>query len=342
MAIHTPRLDRKGRRNSGVLKRLALMGMSTLISLLVLEVGARVFASMTHQERGMTFDSDLGWRPLPNVEKIGTVWGVVRPATTNSHGWRDRERTFEKPTGMLRAVAIGDSFTFGVGVDDGERFTDLLEGMVDDVEVINLGVAGYGTDQELRVLETQAFSYDPDAVILTVCVLNDLDDIKFRRMYSWPKPYYSLEKSRLRMTSPSLSWVMRLRLTSYLAEFLYQRLPKPVSERRVVADATLADKARLFQALIGRFVEETSDREVALVAVLAYGPDEMDEDAGEVARYVTSALGRAGVPWLDTRELFIGRSREVARMYRGTHWSDEGHSLVAEAVVGLLARSVQD
>ena len=64
--------------------------------------------------------------PLPNVRKIGQVWGVVRPARSNSKGWRDAERSYSRPEGKRRAVALGNSFTFGVGVDDGERYTDLL------------------------------------------------------------------------------------------------------------------------------------------------------------------------------------------------------------------------
>jgi len=165
-----------------------LVVLSTALVLLALEGGARLYGNVTNQGRGMTFDAELGWRPLPNVRKVGEVWGVSRPAVTNSRGWRDIEHPYEKAAGIRRAVAIGDSFTFGTNVDDGERFTDVLPRRIDHLEVVNLGVAGYGTDQELRVLEIEAFRYQPDVVIFTICVFNDLDDISYDRLYSWPKP----------------------------------------------------------------------------------------------------------------------------------------------------------
>jgi hypothetical protein len=72
-------------------------------------------------------------------------------------------------------------------------------------EVINLGDAEYGTDQELRLLETEAFRYQPDVVLLTVCVFNDLEDIGYKRLYSQPKPHYSLEGGSLRLWKPVMT-----------------------------------------------------------------------------------------------------------------------------------------
>ena len=67
-----------------------LAALSTVLTLLALEAGARLYGRLTHQGRGMTFDAELGWRPRPQVSKIGGVWGVKRPARTNARGWRDQ------------------------------------------------------------------------------------------------------------------------------------------------------------------------------------------------------------------------------------------------------------
>jgi hypothetical protein len=91
----------------------------------------------------MRFDAELGWRPLPNVKKVGDAWDVSRPAVTNSHGWRDGEHPYDKPPGFRRAVAIGDSFTFGMDVYDGEGFTDVLSHRVDPLECIGQQFFGH-------------------------------------------------------------------------------------------------------------------------------------------------------------------------------------------------------
>ena len=94
--------------------------------------------------------------PLPSYEVI--------PA----HIGRDDETTYDKPDGVLRIVIVGDSNTFGYGVTIRKHFTWLLEGYFDRVQVINLGVAGYGIDQELMRLRAEGFRYEPDVVLAYV------------------------------------------------------------------------------------------------------------------------------------------------------------------------------
>jgi lysophospholipase L1-like esterase len=45
----------------------------------------------------------------------------------NAQGFRDRERVRPKPSGMYRILVLGDSVTFGFGVQPEESFTRLLE-----------------------------------------------------------------------------------------------------------------------------------------------------------------------------------------------------------------------
>lgn len=320
--------------------RSTLLLGSITFTLLILEGASRVYASLTHQERGMAFDPELGWRPIPNVRKLGGVWGATRPASTNSYGWRDVERTYAKAAGMRRAVAIGDSFTFGVDADDGDRFTDVLPRLIERLEVVNLGVAGYGTDQELRVLETEAFRYDPDVLILTICVSNDLDDIGYERLYSWPKPTYSLAGGELQLMRPRLTWDIRVRNTSYLVEFLFQRFRRERDGPRRTPGFRPSDAPALFDALIRRMASEADRRSVSMVAVMAYLPERVDRGSHQAAGHIVASLDRAGIPRLDVRELFAGRTANPEQELFspvGNHWNPRGNEIVAHGLRGLLA-----
>src|SRR5262245_37022007 len=115
---------RPGRRRFGLLARLILTLVSTVSTLLLLETIARVYAQVTLNKRGIDFDPELGWHALPNVRKKSSEWGQTRPASTNSQGWRDAQRSFDRAPGVKRAVVLGDSMVFGYGVDDGERLTE--------------------------------------------------------------------------------------------------------------------------------------------------------------------------------------------------------------------------
>jgi hypothetical protein len=290
----------------------------------------------------MTFDPELGWRPLPHVRKVGGVWGVNRPASTNSRGWRDSEHALAKPFGVRRVVALGDSFTFGTDVDDGDRFTDVLPQLLPGTEVVNLGVAGYGTDQELRVLETEALGYGPDVIVLTACVLNDLEDIGYERLYSWPKPTYRLSGGELKLRKPQLTWDIQLRTRSYLAETIFQRFWNENLKPRPARDSGDEGAETLFSALVQRMATVAGARDVKLVAVLAYVPASGDPNADRVSKIMRDSFDRSGIRWLDTRDLFRQRSATPDRTFYASteiHWNAAGHAIVAEGLKTLLGRA---
>jgi hypothetical protein len=79
--------------------------------------------------------SGFGTRPTPRT--TCTYFDVVR--RSNSYGARDIERSPRSTT--PRAVVLGDSFVEGIGVELGERVTDLLE-KGSGAEYLNFGTAG--------------------------------------------------------------------------------------------------------------------------------------------------------------------------------------------------------
>jgi lysophospholipase L1-like esterase len=99
------------------------------------------------------------------------------PGFSNSLGFRDDEFTLEKPPGTFRIVALGDSFAFGAQVPFEDNFLYLLEGELarGRVEVMNLGVPGYGVGDEYKLLMNLGFQYQPDVVILCFFVGNDFE-----------------------------------------------------------------------------------------------------------------------------------------------------------------------
>lgn len=97
----------------------------------------------------------------------------------NSLGFRDRERALEKPAGGFRAIAIGDSVTFGFGVELEEAWPSQLETRLraarEDAEVLDLGVGGYNPYTESALLRGRGLAFAPDVVLVQFCI-NDLSD----------------------------------------------------------------------------------------------------------------------------------------------------------------------
>lgn len=99
----------------------------------------------------------------------------------NSWGHHDTEFPEKKPDGELRGLMLGDSVTMGYGVTYAETFSAALEERLDASDekhathnMINTGVHGYSTYQELVILE-RSLRFEPDFIVVGFC-MNDVTE----------------------------------------------------------------------------------------------------------------------------------------------------------------------
>lgn len=161
--------------------RVAVVLLSVVFALLVFEVFLRA-TGYSYQ----TFyrpDDALGYTLEPGAEgwhkKEGRSYVRV-----NSDGLRDREYATRKPPNTFRVAVVGDSYAEALQVAEEDGFTSVLERSLPvcpalagrAVEVINFGVSGYSTAQELLTLRRKVWAYEPDVVLLVVTTNNDVTD----------------------------------------------------------------------------------------------------------------------------------------------------------------------
>lgn len=100
----------------------------------------------------------------------------------NSHGFRDYERTYEKPKDTFRILIFGDSYVEALQVPLEDSFPALLEKKLNTgsstkkVEVIALGQSGFGTADAYMRYVNFGVKYSPDLVILAFLTGNDFRD----------------------------------------------------------------------------------------------------------------------------------------------------------------------
>jgi hypothetical protein len=103
----------------------------------------------------------------------------------NSEGLRDREHAKQKPANTLRIALLGDSYSEALQVSLEDTFWMILEQRLQGcdaftggkrIELINFGVSGYGTAQELLTLRERVWDYAPDIVLLAMTTNNDITD----------------------------------------------------------------------------------------------------------------------------------------------------------------------
>lgn len=165
-------------------------------------------------------DPDLGWTHRPGLRatfaKCGREYREFQTRVRfSSLGLRDRERTLAKPAGTCRILVVGDSYTEALQVDASDTFVAKLERLLAEdgaagstdaaarpqLEVINGGVAGYGTDNELLWYQRDLWKLDADLVVLVMSP-NDLYENTRELFENGPilypdKPYFQFEDGRL-------------------------------------------------------------------------------------------------------------------------------------------------
>ena len=182
------------------MKRLSILLSSLVLVLLALEAWARVDLGEGFVQGAWVgppqaicgrFDAQLGWANREGARARIAGRGGRYTVTIDSRGRRGPEREYAKPAGVVRVLLLGDSTGWGWGVNDDEAFARLVEARLGPgVELINLSVPGYSTDQELLALEQEGARYAPDLVLLAL-VHNDLVANNFD-FFQMPKPFFEL------------------------------------------------------------------------------------------------------------------------------------------------------
>jgi hypothetical protein len=102
--------------------------------------------------------------------------------TTNNRGMRGPgDCQYQKNPGIFRIAVMGDSFTFGVGVESDRTVSALLESMLNSsgdrkYEVYNFGVNSYSPLLEYIYIKREVVKYSPDLVILMLDLCDVQDD----------------------------------------------------------------------------------------------------------------------------------------------------------------------
>jgi len=175
---------------------------SIIIGLVVAEVGLRFLG--IEYPNFYDFDPHLGHALRPGTQGFWLKEGGGY-VSINRDGLRDREHDIKKPPNTLRIAVLGDSYAEAMQVNREEAFWAIMEKQLQgcqnlrgrNIEVINFGVSGFGTTQELLLLRQKVWKYSPDIVLLAFCSGNDVADNSLSLKKKEYDPYYILDNGKL-------------------------------------------------------------------------------------------------------------------------------------------------
>jgi lysophospholipase L1-like esterase len=330
-------------RSPTTAQKLLAAGFGILLALVAGEVLLRLVGAapeVAPVRRGrfqLSANPRLVFEPVPGMAFEGDAQGFFEySGTSNRLGYRDRDHAAAKPPGTYRIVVLGDSIAAGYRIPRTEdAFPALLEKRLRDaglpVEVLNFGVTGYNTEQEVETLRTRALAFDPDLVVLAYCH-ND-------RRPPDPRIVQALREAEGGRRVLPLAEAERLLIHSALYRFL----------RYAVLEARREEATEPGPGDAGNTVEP-SLRELAgisrqegfpvLLAVFPYLPKLYEEEHAREHAKLERLARELGLHHLDLRPAFNGCRADRGQKLRFDryHPTAAGHRCAAEA----LAASVRE
>jgi hypothetical protein len=298
--------------------RLAAVMVSLGFALALAELGLRLFSrDLDWDERSLlyAYHERLGWFPKPNSRGFFTGARTIH-VSHNSLGFRGPEHV--PATNQPAILFLGDSFVWGYDVEVEERFTEKLQAHHPEWAIYNLGVSGYGTDQEYLLLHQVFDQYHPRVVFLVFCVDNDDSDNCWNFRWGYYKPYCVLEGTRLELRG----------------------IPVPRGARVFAADHPFLCRARLVRLAVSAFSKlkgPPPTHRADPTGPLLWDLHKYVRNKGAVLAvgithrwpYLEQFLEEMRIPWTDL-------STEQVYPTHGSHWTPEGHTWVADKIDAFL------
>ena len=217
-------------------QRRALVGNTILVlcsvifSLIIVEIALRI-VGFTHLSV-WRFDNITGKALLENAQMWNDAEGHAF-VQINSDGMRDVEHSLEKPDNTLRVAVLGDSYAEAIQVPLEQTFAKIMEQALltcpklqnKKVEVLNFGVGGFGTVQELLTLNTKVWKYSPDIVVLAFLTGNDVRNNLRELQQGKNQPYYIYDNGKLVLDDSFLDRSKSRLLGGFLGQWWFASLP---------------------------------------------------------------------------------------------------------------------
>ena len=299
-------------------------------------------------------DAQLGWALRP-----GTQGWFIKEGRTfvriNAAGFRDREHALDKPDDVFRVAVIGDEHAEAMQVELQDTWWSLLGHRLEDcsvaggkrIEVLNFGVTGYGTAQELVMLEAVAMRYRPDLVLLQFSAGNDPQNNSFALSHDKERPFYRLDPQGVPRIDESFNATPKFERHASLSHEFARKI---ADRARAVQWLSMLPEDKsppgVQKALLGPPPGELWEEACKISEALVVRMDDYVRRNGAKFAVVTvpaapgSEYGARRVAAVGAKHRITTVNLDVAQQhYYRTRWNAEGQRLAAELIASALCGS---
>lgn len=336
-------------------KNLLLVLGSVFFALLVMEFAIRIWdpplakPRWTHIHRASPV---LGFELVPGAVGVGKLGETYR---INSAGFRGGEVSRGKRQDVRRIAVIGDSFTFGAGVNVEDAYPAQLQQLLNQrnlrSEVMNFGVVNHDMWQHYEMLKARVLAYEPDLVILTIFT-NDLESSIAPQHrtgdYEGSNPF---EKRGARgVLRKSALWNFLTHATAlfeYKYRYRQERYLRSISERKretsdpdyflykIMTGKLDEKKSMAFSNTLRNFVATARDAGTKVLVVYIPDSAQLDELNLQISNRIVEHMTRElTIPFVDTTSFLEAEGdRESLYLFPfDAHNSPKGLRIIAGAI----------
>ena len=337
------------------LQKLALAAGAIVVAVVLAEIAARLLVFIIDPDHQMlqrtalkaeapwtVYNPELGWRNKPgaDVPDLFSTGGV----RINEQGFRaDRIHAPKPPKERIRVLALGDSFTFGYAVGNGSDWPAQLERLDPRLEVINMGVAGYGLDQIVMLYEQVAPQYEHRFVVLGFLNWDLNRATNDHNATGYSRPLFRVRGGELVLTNVPVPKPKPPGSAIY-GQLMLQRFWRTArinrEMRRFIHQPEKSLSWRLGEHLLRRLDADARDHGAQLLVVDIPMFETLEHADDPMLAYAPRLFGRLDIPYIDLHPIFRAHPSPAA-LYattHGGHCSPTGYGLIAERALELIQR----
>jgi hypothetical protein len=286
------------------------------------EAGLRLYVSyVSKRDQLFRSDAQTGWSNAPDllttrINAAGQEWRI----RTDQNGQR---LIAQNPQAGHRILILGDSLSFGEGIDIEDRFDVKVLSFLPGVRLINTGTMGYGTDQEYVVFRNWKHILESGDTVLIVLNQSDYFDVLRRRFVGRAKPYFEKVNGSFVLRPPPFSlwerWSEWSRVASVVARFIEPTVPDNLDPGQSI---------EIIRFVLDRIREEVPP---GVRVVLAHQG---------TRNFLAPNLGLSSTIFCQFADVCVELddvlSADPVHLLPDGHWSASGHAAVAQTLLKAL------
>lgn len=329
----------KKKKMKAISQNLALTFTSLLLFILLLEVILRGigYGNLVIYQP----DPYLVWKPVPNQNcytKVGH-----KPVYINAEGTRGKYFSKDKKNNSFRILSLGDSKTFGWGLEESETYSGLLEKLLQNhigdslkVEVTNAGVNAWSYAQMYVYLRDVGLSYSPDIIILA--------DANLWTQFSEESSKEFINKMRRRVWLKNLlrrsaiyHFVIEVRLKKFYEKYRTKFIPVDPKNDDFFKEQQNADPAFFFKSQIVKITDLIRNHKAK--GLLVYIPPEVSFSTSEeidICKIKRGVAKEYNMPFIDLTEDFHNNTQPLFLPNDPVHPNAIGNIIIANRIFNFI------